>query len=182
MSGESTNKVKLNRTLEKVCDILNKNDIHDWFIVFGTLLGIVRENSCIHGDDDLDIMIHHDYQDLRSVFEKERFTFTSKFGIRNSDTILKTEPCDKYGSCDFYMASVEGKNYFTAWQNVEFQNVEIESKEWESVHINLPKNSEVILEKLYGTNWRTPIKYTRVDQARKANENTIYNNRYRSII
>lgn len=182
MAGIKTDKEKLNRTLEKVCCILNVNSINDWFISFGTLLGIVRENSCIQGDDDLDIMINYDYQKLRSVFEEQGFTFTSKFGIKNPDTILKTEPCDKYGSFDFYMASVKDKNYFTAWQNVVFQNVEIETKAWRSVHINLPKNSEAILEKMYGTNWRTPIKYTCADQARKAKEKTIYNISFTSII
>lgn len=51
MSGINTDKEKLNRTLEKVCNILNENNINDWFIMFGTLLGIVRENSCIQGDN-----------------------------------------------------------------------------------------------------------------------------------
>ena len=84
MAGKKTDKEKLNRTLEKVCFILNKNNINDWFIFFGTLLGIVRENSCIQGDDDLDIMINCDYEKLRSSFEEEGFIFTSKFGIKGS--------------------------------------------------------------------------------------------------
>lgn len=182
MSGLPTDQKRLNRTLEKVCDILNKHDISDWFIAFGTLLGIVRDNNCIKGDDDLDIMIHHDYQDLRSVFEKEGFTFTSEFGIKNSDTILKTEPCDKYGSVDFYIAILEGENYFTAWQNVEFQNIEIEVKAWKSTHINLPKNSEMILEKLYGSTWQTPIHYSAQDKNKKFFQDTIYNTSFKSII
>ena len=182
MSGINTDKEKLNLTLEKVCSILHKNDINDWFIVFGTLLGIVRENSCIEGDDDLDIMINCDYQTLRSTFEREGFIFTSKYGIKNPDTILKTEPCDKYASFDFYMSSVEGKNYFSQWQNIEFQNIEVETKVWRSTHINLPQDAEIILEKLYGATWRTPIKYTSADQARKTKEDTIYNTSFKSII
>ena len=182
MAGAKTDKEKLNLTLEKVCSILHKNDINDWFIVFGTLLGIVRENSCIEGDDDLDIMINCDYQKLRSTFEQEGFIFTSNYNIKNPDTILKTEPFDKYASFDFYMSSVEGKNYFSQWQNIEFQNIEIETKVWRSTHINLPKNAEIILEKLYGATWRTPIKYTRADQVRKTKEDTIYNTSFKSII
>lgn len=46
MAGIYTDKEKLNRTLEKVCSILNENNINDWFIFFGTLLGIVREDRC----------------------------------------------------------------------------------------------------------------------------------------
>lgn len=182
MSGKPTDQEKLNHTLEKVCEILNKHNIHDWFIVFGTLLGIVRENSCIEGDDDLDLMINYDYQKLRSIFEKEGFTFTSDFGIKNPDTILKTEPCDKYASFDFYMSSVEGKNYFSQWQNIEFQNIEINTKAWKSTYINLPKSPEFILEKLYGSTWQTPIQYTRKDQFEKSKGDTIYNTSFKSII
>jgi hypothetical protein len=47
MSGRPIDQEKLNNTLEKVCEILNKHNIHDWFISFGTLLGIIRENSRI---------------------------------------------------------------------------------------------------------------------------------------
>lgn len=162
MSGRRTTKNKLNRTLLKVCDVLNENNINDWFIFFGTLLGIVREDGCIKGDDDLDIMINCDCQKLRLIFEKAGFTFTSDSDIKNLDTILKTKPCRKYASFDFYMCQVQGKNYFTTWQNVEVQNVEIETKAWKSTHINLPKNAETILEKLYGGTWRTPAKKSKI--------------------
>ena len=58
MVGEKTDKEKLNNTLEVVVNILHEEDINDWFIFFGTLLGIIREDSCIQGDDDFDIMIN----------------------------------------------------------------------------------------------------------------------------
>lgn len=182
MSGTIADSEKINHTLEKVCDILCKNNISDWFIFFGTLLGIVRENSCIQGDDDLDIMINHDYQKLRSVFELEGFVFTSDWGIKNPDYILKTQPCDKYSSFDFYMCKTVDNNYFTQWQNVEVQNVEIEVKEWRSTRINLPKNSETLLEKMYGSTWRTPIKLTDKDKVARSNEYTIYNTKFKTII
>ena len=182
MSGKGTDSEKLNFTLEKVCSILNENNINDWFIFFGTLLGIVRENICIDGDDDLDIMINCDYQKLRSTFEQEGFTFTSDFSINDSNQILKTKPCDKYASFDFYMCEAQDKNYFTPWQNVEVQNVEIEVKEWRSARINLPKNPETLLEKMYGSTWRTPIKLTNEDKEARSNEYTIYNTKVKTII
>lgn len=164
MAGKKTDKEKLNRTLEKVCGILNENNIQDWFIMFGTLLGIVRENSCIQGDDDLDIMINHDYQDLRSIFDREGFKFTSKFGIKNPDTILKTEPCDKYGSIDFYMCNVnECGDFHTPWHGVistdSYVNIDTKTfiyKEWLSTVLQLPNNYENKLINMYGPSWKVP--------------------------
>ena len=46
-------------------------------------------------------MINHDYQELRTVFAREGFKFTSNYGIKNPDTILKSTPCDQYASFDF---------------------------------------------------------------------------------
>ena len=56
MAGISESKDKLNSSLIKISKILNKNKFDQWFIAYGTLLGIVRNNSCIDGDDDIDIM------------------------------------------------------------------------------------------------------------------------------
>jgi len=164
MAGQTVSKEKLNRTLEKVCGILNENHIHDWFIFFGTLLGIVRENSCIEGDDDLDIMINCDYQKLRSTFEQEGFIFTSQYGIKNPDTILKTEPCNKYGSIDFYICNVnKSGDFHTPWHGVtstnSYVNVDTKTfiyKEWLSKFLQLPNNYESKIINMYGSNWKVP--------------------------
>ena len=65
-------KDNLNLTLNKVADILNKNNIKDWFIGYGTLLGITRNNSCIDNDDDVDIVINRKYKkDLIKLFKSK---------------------------------------------------------------------------------------------------------------
>jgi len=158
MAGINTDKEKLNRTLEKVCNILNENNINDWFIFFGTLLGIVRENSCIQGDDDLDIMINCNYQKLRSTFEKESFIFTSDYGIQNPDTILKTEPCDRYGSIDFYMCDVnEYGDFYTPWHRVKSRESKpFITKEWRSTTLNLPNGYLEKVVSMYGKDWKIP--------------------------
>lgn len=158
MVGINTDKEKLNSTLEKVCSILHKNDINDWFIFFGTLLGIVRENSCIQGDDDLDIMINCDYQKLRSTFEQEGFTFTSDFGINNSNKILKTKPCDKYASFDFYLCNVHGSGDFhTPWHGVNASECKpFITIEWRSTILNLPNGYLQKIISMYGKDWEIP--------------------------
>ena len=56
MVGTPQTKAKLNNTLYTVSKLLNENNIDNWFVAYGTLLGIVRENSCIDKDDDIDIV------------------------------------------------------------------------------------------------------------------------------
>lgn len=158
MAGESTDQKKLNRTLEKACSILSENNFNDWFIFFGTLLGIVRENSCIQGDDDLDIMINCDYEKLRSAFEEQGFVFTSNFGIKNPDTILKTEPCDNYGSIDFYICNVnEFGDFYTPWHRVKStKSKPFITKEWRSTILNLPNDYLQKIVSMYGKDWEIP--------------------------
>ena len=166
MAGIQTDKEKLNRTLEVVANILHEENINDWFIFFGTLLGIVRENSCIQGDDDLDIMINCDYQQLRSAFEKKGFIFMEgKYGIKNPDTILKSEPTQEFGSFDFYFCEVdEIQNWNMYWCGhttittpyKDLKQKTFNTKKWRSTILNLPHNYINKIIKMYGKNWKTP--------------------------
>ena len=47
-----------------IIKLLNDNNIMNLFIGYGTLLGIIRENSCIDGDDDIDIIIDESNYDI----------------------------------------------------------------------------------------------------------------------
>ena len=159
MAGAKTDKETLNRTLEKVCGILHENNINDWFIMYGTLLGIVRENSCIQGDDDLDIMINCDYQHLRNAFEKKGFNFmVGHYGIKNPDTILKSYPTQEFASIDFYMFEKhESGDVYSRWSNVIATNCyPFVQKEWKSQTLNLPNEYSKKLINMYGKNWQIP--------------------------
>lgn len=163
MAETTTDKEKLNHTLKFVANVLHEENINDWFIFFGTLLGIVRENSCVEGDNDLDIMINCDYQQLRNVFEKKGFIFTSNFGINNSKTILKSEPTEEFGSFDFYMCNVnEFGDFHTPWHGVISTNsyIDVNNKLlinflWNDIILNVPNNYEQKLSNMYG-DWKTP--------------------------
>ena len=165
MAGTTTDTKKLNRTLEVVANILHEENINDWFIFFGTLLGIVRENSCIQGDDDLDIMINCDYQHLRSAFEKRGFIFMEgKHGIKNPDTILKSEPTQEFGSFDFYMCNVnKSGDFYSPWEKTFIRNAYSDiskktfiEKDWNNISLNLPLNFEKKLTHMYG-NWKEVV-------------------------
>jgi phosphorylcholine metabolism protein LicD len=40
-----------------IVNLLISMKIENWFIGYGTLLGIIRDESCIEGDDDIDIIV-----------------------------------------------------------------------------------------------------------------------------
>jgi hypothetical protein len=159
MAGERTDKEKINHTLEKVCDILNENNINDWFIFFGTLLGIVRENSCIQGDNDLDIMINHDYQEVRLTFEQEGFEFVPH--IRKNkpfgELLLKSRSTAEFSSFDFYFCEVTDRDYYTPWHKAKAINCQpLDKQSWRSTTLNLPNDYMNKIVSMYGKDWRIP--------------------------
>jgi len=180
MYKQKTSADKLNKTLRAVSNILNDNNINEWFIMFGTLLGIVREDNCIDGDDDLDIMIHHDYHQLRNIFESSGYEFEPH---RKSKNILKSLSSEQHASFDFYMCEISDDNtYYSPWQNVQVDNVSIVQQKWCDCNINLPNDAEVKLEKMYGEDWRTPIEYVHGERGEQSDENSIYNTKLKFII
>jgi phosphorylcholine metabolism protein LicD len=54
MVGIENSKEILNKTLLFYAELFKEHNITDWFIGYGTLLGIIRGNSCIEGDDDVE--------------------------------------------------------------------------------------------------------------------------------
>ena len=76
MAGKKETSEKLNRTLLFLITLLNDNNIKSWFVCYGTLLGLVRENSCIDGDDDIDIIIEKsNYDIIKNILIENNFKF-----------------------------------------------------------------------------------------------------------
>jgi hypothetical protein len=162
MGGEKTDQEKLNHTLESVVKILHEEGVTDWFIFYGTLLGIVREDSCIAGDDDIDIMINYDFKQLLSIFEKRGFTFKP---IENK--LLKSSPTKEFASFDFYFCEVdEEKKWLMRWVNnsstivtnpyIDSSSKTFHSITWRSTILNLPNNYMDKIIKMYGETWNKP--------------------------
>ncbi len=163
MAGNKCSKDFLNKTLLFIVKLLIENNITDWFIGYGTLLGVVRENSCIDQDDDIDIIIHNIHYDvLKKCLQEHGFVFEYGYDIGNSTKILKTKQSQNFASIDFYMASIDNKgNFHDEWEGVHWSNCYDESKQliqrsWNNVTLNLPNNYEDKLIKRYGHDWRVP--------------------------
>jgi len=169
VAGKRQNREKLNKTLEKVCNILHTEGIKDWCIMYGTLLGIVRENGCIEGDDDIDIIINYDCSSIKSIFRKYNFHFYWKLAgtppsFRKGKTIAKTKPTSSLSSVDFYISDVNHEGIFdvTYMKNkisncyVDLNKKTFVEKSWKSTTLHLPNDYESKLVSMYGSDWRTP--------------------------
>jgi hypothetical protein len=158
--GKRASKEILNKTLEFISKLLNKNSINDWFIGYGTLLGIIRENSCIDGDDDIDIIINKIYYDtIKSLLIANDFKIEYGYGINDSKNILKTKEREGYSSIDFYMVDVDNNgNFNDKWNGVIWSNCYNDKKKlikynWNTIELQIPNNYKSKLINRYGDTW-----------------------------
>ena len=119
-AGTYQSKDKLNYTLLETVKILNDNKINNWFIAYGTLLGIIRGNSCIEGDDDIDIICNKDdYQRIKDIFTSKKFNIS----MQHPGRFLQIKGNSKYSQVDFYMCDVDKKgNFKDNWENILWSN------------------------------------------------------------
>ena len=160
----------------KISKILKNNKFDEWFIGYGTLLGIVRNNSCIDGDDDVDIICNmNDYEKLREILLKEKYELDFGHGINQSKRIIKTKASSESASLDFYMAEVDyNGNFNDVWEGIFWskcykeKNKEFIKLNWNNTTLNLPAHFHRKLRNIYGIFWRIPQKNRGIrDDAKK---------------
>jgi len=156
MAGNPQKKELLNKTLYYIVQLLTKYHMEKWFIAYGTLLGIVRNKSCIDNDDDVDIVCdRNDAEKLKQMFIENGFTISiNKF---NFFQLLKKN----YTKVDFYCATVNGDDYSDTWENIFWKNASLHGKfikkKWNNIYLQLPYQYITKLTKYYGKTWRIPI-------------------------
>ena len=159
MAGNKQKKETLNHTLSVIVRLLHANGFKKWFIGYGTLLGIVREHSCIEGDDDVDIVIcQSEASRLKEMLVNNNFSLQI-----GSKTIVKTRHTAEYASIDFYLAPVDEEGSFhdkhddILWSKC-YTNVSectLIQVPWRGQTLFLPNNFEKKLENCYG-DWKIP--------------------------
>lgn len=171
MGGGSVSSVKLNRVLLTIAKLLNAHNVTNWFIGYGTLLGIVRNESCINGDDDVDIIANcKDTSVIIKILSENGFQIDNRFTRKN---FFRTKETSEFGPVDFYMANVDTNtgNFKDTWENVMWSSCYSKDKlielEWNGSILYLPNNYETKLLNRYGSSWKTP-QNTKGPQPRKA--------------
>tara|TARA_B110001450_G_scaffold78018_1_gene74125 strand:+ start:1694 stop:2320 length:627 start_codon:yes stop_codon:yes gene_type:complete len=155
--GLKHNSNKLNNDLKIITNILNKNNINNWFIAYGTLLGIIRENSCIDNDDDVDIICDIKNKDKLLNILRETYNNFDYNANKNRDIIVLREPI----SVDIYMANIDKNgNFYDKWNKIKWTNCFINNKLikkiWKDNILYLPNNYIEHIENKYGKNWKIP--------------------------
>ena len=169
MAGIKHTSKFLNNTLIFFANLLHLHGIHNWFIGYGTLLGIVRNNSCIEGDDDIDIIIDKKYYNQimeilsNNLLEIWNFNDTHITGFTFNNNIIKTHDSDKLSSIDFYFADVDDNgNFNDTWEKVIWSNCFTDNNktfilyDWNGTVLHIPHKYETKLINRYGENWQTP--------------------------
>ena len=158
MAGKKQTSKKLNRTLLFLITLLNDNNIKNWFVCYGTLLGLVRENSCIDKDDDIDIIIEKsNYDIVKKILIENNFEFV----YENRKHIIKTKDTSDYSSIDIYMGDYINKDVKDLWNKLTIKDCFLDTenktfieKKWNEQNIYYPNNYERILINRYGKDWK----------------------------
>ena len=162
MVGTKETSEKLNKTLLFLITLLNNNNIKNWFVCYGTLLGLVRENSCIDNDDDIDIIIEKsNYDIIKKILIEKNFKLEYGHGIEKSRHIIKTKSSSDYSSIDIYMGDYSNENVEDLWNKLtikqcflDTENKTFIEKKWNGQNIYYPNNYERILINRYGKDWK----------------------------
>ena len=159
MAGKKESAEKLNKTLLFLITLLNDNNIKKWFICYGTLLGLVRENSCIDQDDDIDLIIDKNYYDtVKKILIDNKFILNHR--LKTSKNIIKTNNTADYASIDIYMGKFDDKHVLDLHNKLtitncylDIQNKTFVEKEWNEQKIYFPNDYERILITRDGKDW-----------------------------
>ena len=148
-------------------------DKFEHFIFYGTLLGIVRENNIIKGDDDVDFLINFKFKKL--ILKKMKLNNKFKLNKKVSNNyfvqfIRKKEKLLSFVDFYFYIKDPK-KNYIIEkhnfLSNINDKNYALHIpnklifpivKDKEFKMFNIPKNPKATCEFIYGSNWFKPLK------------------------
>ena len=163
MAGKPERAEKLNYTLHWIVDILESKGITDWFIMYGTLIGVTREGSCIDGDDDVDICINHKHwDDIYDALKKKNMLNPVEEWI--CDTFICTRRTEKLGQVDFYLCDVnESGDFNDTWSKLNITqcydgNGKLPTTTFQGREVNVPFNAVKKIETRYGPRWKERIK------------------------
>ena len=142
----------------------------EYFIFYGTLLGIVREKNIIKHDDDIDFMVNH--KSKKNLLKKMKLDKTFKINKKVSNNYFTQFIKKKDGLIsfvDFYFYIKDPKKDYIIDKHNWLGN--IRDKRF-SLHFpkkmifpivkgkkfNMPKKPKILCKYIYGDTWSKPLK------------------------
>lgn len=163
MAGQKQPSSKLNFTLLTIILLLNKYKMKNWFIGYGTLLGIARNKSCVDNDDDIDIMV-----DKKNADEIKHILTKHGFKLRlDRHNFMNTFNTPTHAQIDFYLCDITNDDFNDTHSNILWKNCYplkkgtfyLKNDDSHDVHqgeLYLPNKYELKLKHRYGEDWRIP--------------------------
>ena len=133
---------------------LNKANI-TFGLIYGTLLGAIRENNFIAHDEDTDVFVLDEDRGkvLDALFElKKRGLVVGRY----EEDLISFVRDDEYIDIYFFKKNIFG-NRTANGAYIEAKYLEdLKKIEFLGEPFSVPERSEELLEKLYGEDWRVP--------------------------
>jgi len=148
-------KVKALETLKK----LNSLGL-TYFLMAGTLLGVIRNGDFLDHDNDIDIGIigDNDAEQIKNILIENGFTFYKEFGIKGKS--LEYRFFNGGIQLDIFFYYEDGDQiYFAASSNngeyykYIFDKFNIVTTNLKNIRVNIPSNAEKYIETQYGLDW-----------------------------
>jgi hypothetical protein len=135
----------------------------DYWVDFGTLLGIIREGDIILGDNDVDICVvespelHEKMKMAKSILEEKGYTFT-----KESWDAYRFKKY--YRVADIYINKINRERNIYHGAEGDKSDISIDYIQptsivkWKNVDVKCPSKINETLVYRYGCDWRTPKK------------------------
>lgn len=148
----------------KTIKLLNENNIN-YVVMYGSLLGLIREGKLLETDNDVDILVHKD--DIEKAVEMMKKAAMPMDDDRGN---IKRHISDKYGLIEFYIYEVHDDYLVDLWSAQQakgrpnyvyrFKKDDIlpfQNKNYYGLlPVSIPRQPEKVLASTYGPSWRIP--------------------------
>ena len=138
-----------------ICDI-------DYWVDFGTLLGIIRENDIILGDNDVDICVVES-PELHEKMKMAKYILEKKgYKVIKEDWDAYRVRKYRYPYADIYINKINReKNIYNGAEgdksDISIDYIEPKSiVTWKNVDVKCPSKIDETLVYRYGSDWKTP--------------------------
>ena len=148
----------------------------EYFVFFGTLLGLVRDKNLIKNDDDIDILVNlKDRDKLIKILKKNSVVVDLNLSVNKEKCFLQVKRTinNRNAIIDFYFFEdspdksyiIEKWNFHSdpgnSSKHLRIPKIfthPIKRVKIKSYKFNLPAQPEYLCEFLYGKNWRKKLK------------------------
>lgn len=151
MGGSPKSIKQLQKIYSYFIKILLKHNI-DFILFYGTVLGIVRENDFICGDDDIDVIIDKKYYNkILKIISK----YNICIGINNKNLIQLF--LDDLGPFDIYFYEIKNNKIYIPWEN-DVYNMDLilppKKINFYNYNVYIPNKSKQFVSSYYGYFWK----------------------------